>query len=141
MATRTRTRLRQVHEYERMALPDLTREDAVLLAREWFDQFGEPPRARDWDMGRLRRDGDTAGLRRMRDGGWPSAGQVRQLFGAFSDYLIVAGFYPRATRPLWQATSLARRSYYLREAVAALKAGGGAGSLPPTLTALDRTGA
>jgi hypothetical protein len=117
------TRRASPREYHRLTLgPDLTREEVILLAREWLEVHGEPPRAADWSYGALMREGSRDKAQRLLAGGWPSTHDVKRLFGGWSAMLTAAGLYPRVSRiPAWQETALEHRAYWLREAIAALK--------------------
>lgn len=113
--------------YQRLTLgPELTRDEVVLLAREWLEVHGEPPRAADWSYGALVREGDRGAAERLLAGGWPTTSDVRRLFGSWTAMLAEAGLYPRVSRhPAWRELPLERRGYWLREAIAALKSAGG----------------
>lgn len=101
---------------------EITAEEVTLLIREWFENYGDIPRIIDWDPNLARRKGqDEVADRFVDDACWPPAYIVRRLFGTWSKAIIEAGFYPRTRTKAWDEVPVARRSFYLRDAIGALK--------------------
>lgn len=101
---------------------ETTAEEVLLLIREWFDRYGEPPREVDWNPNLALRLGRVVLADRfIEDGCWPPSSVVRRHFGTWSAGIIQAGFYPRNRPKAWLDMPVEDRSSYLRRAIVALK--------------------
>ena len=60
-----------------------TRELVVEAMHDWHARYGRLPSSYDWSRTHARRRGGSA-LRRLNDGGWPSASTVGAMFGGWS---------------------------------------------------------
>jgi len=89
-------------EYERCAgcapkhLRRLTRRWVIDSINEWFDMFGAPPTATDWNQSYTRVHGPAWRVARYQATGrvWPSVSTARDHFGSWNAAIEAAGFDP-----------------------------------------------
>jgi hypothetical protein len=68
--------------------------------QEWFDLFGAPPSATDWNQSLCRAKGMEWKVRRYERTGrpWPASTVVQDHFGSWNAGVIAAGFRPMSPR-------------------------------------------
>jgi hypothetical protein len=71
------------------------RDRIIAAMRGWAEQYGEPPRSREWSLHKLQAARDSEGIERYVSGGWPSASTVEDYFGSWNAAIKAAGFGPR----------------------------------------------
>lgn len=73
-----------------------TRERIIDCFRDYVDQYGQPPSARDWNPTMAKNDGrDDIAQRFYADGCWPNVSTVQEVFGSWSSGIRAAGFQSR----------------------------------------------
>jgi hypothetical protein len=70
-----------------------TRERVLAAMGEWRSRYGRLPSSYDWSRTHAGRRGGVA-LKRLRDGHWPSASVVSQLFGGWQEPRKAVGMRP-----------------------------------------------
>jgi hypothetical protein len=73
-----------------------TRERILADMDDWFELFGTPPTATDWNQSRARAQGWIWRVERYEDTGrdWPQLSAVQDVFGSWNAAIVAAGFEP-----------------------------------------------
>lgn len=100
--------------------PGWTEDTLIEKAREWIDQYGEPPHFDDWNLTLLRKKAEKASdearraweaYARYKDGDWPSYLGPKRVFGTWGKFRDAA----RARGIVWPDTPLVAARRRARE--------------------------